>query len=618
MSRLMRDTQTFVATHGGSGVDVEPGANRAALRRLYQYARPYRSTLVAAVVCIVVASALQIVLINQSQLILGAKPETVSGQGFAAQMRSAAAVLLTTGAVQVIFAFGQIFFAKKVALKTVRDLRDTMFGHLHTLELTFYDRSRSGELMSRLVNDTYMLQTALEVDIPALVAAPVLVGAALVSMLVLNWRVTLVAFIVVPPIAWTVTKLGKQLRKIVHAMQGKLGDLQTVLQESLSGIRVVKCFGMEQAERERFARDNQRFYREGMRAARVTAIFRPLGDYLGVVGFVGVLIVGMREITAQPPRLELSGLLVLAVLVQRIAASLNRAGHGVAMLNQAAAVCERAFELLDTKPENVDPPGAPELDPGDGYVRFEDVCFSYDGETEVLSGISFEIPPGRRVALVGPSGGGKTTVANLLPRLYVPTSGQVLVNGQDVGAVSAASVRRCIGVVLQDMFLFSGTVRDNILVARPGASDEEVVAAAEAANAHEFVQRLPHGYDTHVGERGATLSGGQRQRIAIARALLRDPRILILDEATSSLDSESEAVVQAALEVLMRERTSLVIAHRLSTISSADEILVLVGGRIVERGTHEQLIAAHGEYAALWRLQASAPDRGDAAEARDE
>jgi len=452
------------------------------------------------------------------------------------------------------------------------------------------------------VNDTYVLQTALSVDVPSLVAAQVAVTAGLVGMFLLSWRVSVVALLVVPIIAALMWQLGKRMRRIVAAIQAKVGDLQSVLQESVSGVRVVKCFGMEEREAERFLAENQGLYQRGLRAARVTSIFRPLGEYVGIAGFVSVVITGMVEISAG--RLLLSELVPLALLIQRVAAAINKAGRGAAMLQQASAICERAFDLLDTAPEEPDPPDAVELPQSPGHVAFEQVRFAYSADAPVLGGISFEVPPGRRVAVVGPSGAGKSTVANLLPRLYEVTGGRIVVNGHDITHVTRASLRSQIGVVLQDTYLFSGTIRENILVGRAEASEAQMLEAARSANADEFIRGLPKGYDTPVGERGVTLSGGQRQRVAIARALLRDPRILILDEATSSLDSESEAIVQAALEVLMADRTTLVIAHRLSTIAGADEILVLDDGQIVERGTHEDLLALGGQYAALWRIQA--------------
>jgi subfamily B ATP-binding cassette protein MsbA len=396
-------------------------------------------------------------------------------------------------------------------------------------------------------------------------------------------------------------RLGGQVRQITRVMQARLADLNARLQERLSSVRVVQLFAMEEYEREQFSRVNRETMKANLAAARITSALYPGVEFVALFGMIVVVaIAGWQVISAQ---LGTAVFFMFLVVLQRAGSQLSRLGRIRVAIQQALGAGERVFELLETESEVVEAPNAEVLPPVRGEVTFEHVTLRYRGGEEALRDVSFTIRPGEVVALVGPSGAGKTSLANLILRFYDPTEGTIHIDGRDLRRVTLSSLRGQVGTVPQETLLFGGTVHDNIVYGRIQATRDEVIAAAAAANADEFIAALPAGYDTPVGERGVKLSGGQRQRIAIARALLRNPRILILDEATSSLDAESEALVQEALERLMEGRTTLVIAHRLSTIRHADRILVLSDGRIVEEGTHIDLIRRQGVYSRLYERQ---------------
>lgn len=587
---------------------LRTGEAQQSLGRLWPYLRPHRRTLLLAAVTTVVSAATGILIFYLIRYLLSdevlAAPTVWEGLS---HMLPAAALFLTVATIQLVFAFGSVFFLNQTALKLIRDLRAAMFRHLHTLSLSFYDRARTGELGSRLVNDTAILQYSLTTDLRNLLAAPVVIVVGLAMMFKMSWSVSLAALVIVPMVTFIIARLGRMIRKITAQTQEAIGSMQARVQESVSGIRTIKCFNLEAREAERFGRENQQVYRMGMRAARAIGVLQPLSEWIAAIGFIVVVMVGAFEIIRG--RLSYGDFMALAAIVLRVGGNINREGRSLATLQQAAAIVDRIFEFLDM-PSEVPDVGAPaegdgtgELHMTCGEVRFEGISFSYVNGEEVLHNISFEAQAGQMVAVAGPSGSGKTTVVNLIPRLYQQARGCITIDGQDTAGVSLASVRSQIGVVSQDDFLFSGTIRENILVGRPKATDEEVEAAARAANAHEFIMGFPKGYDTVVGERGVTISGGQRQRITIARALLRNPRLLILDEATSALDAESEAQVYRNLAQWKGDRTVIIVAHRLSTLNHADKILVLDGGRLVEQGSHAELLAQKGLFASLHRLQ---------------
>ncbi len=514
---------------------------------------------------------------------------------------SALGLVVVVGIAKGVLYYSSRITVAVIARRAIVHLRRQLFEHLQFLPLRFFEDRRTGSLISNVLADTVLVRNIMVNDIGNIIVAPVSILGALVLMFLINWPLTLVTLILLPIMAAGIYLAGKKIKQATAEAQERLGGVGSVLEETLGGIRVIRLFGMEQPQADKFEVENTSNAEANLQAEKVRALMVPLIELISIVGFGLAILVGAREVLMG--RLQLEQLVNLLVFVQLIGTNSTALFRLNSTLQQGSAAADRLFSVLDTERDEQDEPGAEDADRLEGEITFDDVSFTYDGAESVLKHVSFTIRPGESVALVGPSGAGKTTVANLIPRLYEPQAGRILIDGVDIRRYTLASLRRQIALVPQETLLFSGTIRDNILFGNPEADAEQIQKAAEAAYADEFIARLPDGYDTVVGERGVKLSGGQRQRIAIARALLRDPRILILDEATSSLDSESEALVQAALKNLLQNRTALVIAHRLSTVRDADRIIVLSGGRIVEEGTHSELLSAGGAYSKLYRTQ---------------
>ena len=519
------------------------------------------------------------------------------------QLLHSTVVLFCYLVVAAIATGGATYMGEWLGQKVLLDLRATVFEHLQMLSMRFFDQSRSGELISRVNNDTLLLQTTLSANLSVLIIAPVTALWMTIRMLQLSWRLTLL-MVVIGPVVYLVTRsLGSRVRRYSRLTQERMADLTTNIAEGFSRIHVFKIFGMEPEVVERVGGAAQGVLRAELRAARMRAFNKIAAAILVSLALCGALLLGAHEILSG--FIAPGALVTFVLLMQSTGHEISRLTRLNLALQRAEAAALRTVELLEEAPGVTDAPDAIRISAVQGRVTFDNVEFSYNSKEPVLKDFSLELKPGQTVALVGPSGAGKTTVANLVPRLYDVQAGRVMVDGTDVRQITQSSLRSFMGFVPQETLLFAGTVKGNIAFGRPEATEEELIAAAQAANAHDFILALPDGYETPVGERGVQLSGGQRQRIAIARALLRNPRILILDEATSSLDRESEAAVHKALVTLLAGRTALIIAHRLSTVRNADKIVVIDSGRIVQQGTHEQLIQQDGLYRRLYESSAT-------------
>lgn len=569
----------------------------ATLRRLFSYLLPYWKTLLVSSVLLLARAGAELI----PPLFQRAIVDEVIGAADLSRLGLLAGLLIAVYALQQLINAADMFIRHALGERFILDLRVRVYAYLQKLSLSFFERTSTGELMSRVTNDVNALEHFVtHGSALTIVDLLRLVGGATI-LFVLDARLALLVLLPVPILAVALRYFNTRIRPIYRHIRARLGDINAQLQDSLSGIRIIQSFVQEEQELARFTTESESYYQARVQGIRYWATFFPSMRFVASLGTVIVLAAG--SIMVVNDSLSLGTLVAFLSYTVAFYEPINRLTEIDNVFQEAIAAGERIFELLDTTADIKDTPDAVKLPPIQGEVRFDDVHFRYGTGDDVLQDVTFHMAPGEVVALVGPSGAGKTSIANLLCRFYDPIRGQILVDGIDVRQVQLSTLRSQVAVVLQDTFLFNTSVRDNLLYGKPNATEEELLAATEAAYARQFIEALPDGYDTEIGERGVKLSGGQKQRLALARALLADPRILILDEATSSVDAEAEYLIQQALDAVLKGRTALVIAHRLSTIRNADKIIALEEGRIVEVGDHRELMERGGLYSQLYQRQ---------------
>jgi ATP-binding cassette subfamily B protein len=572
----------------------EAPSYRRTFARLLGFLRPYKWSLIVSILLAIGSQAAAVVI----AFLTGDGLQEAATSGSREEIWWIALGILVAGLVRALLMMGRRLISGRQALAVEFDMRNGLYAKLQRLSFGFYDRHQTGQLMSRATVDLQAVRFFLGYGLIFFFQHITTVVGVTAVMYVANWRLALAATAITPLIVIVAYRYSTVSHPILRDVQQKMADVATVAEEGIVGVHVVKSFAQEGSEGRKFAGRSEAVFEQSVTANRQRALYVPLLSFLPLVAQAIVLLVGGRMVVNGD--LTLGSFIFFNVLVVMLVQPLRMLGMWIGQSQRATASGERIFEVMDEPEEVTDLPDAVELPAGEGRVRFEHVSFGYDLERPVLRDVDLELEPGRTVALIGHTGSGKTTLATLVPRFYDTAAGRVTVDGLDVKEAKLVSLRRQIGIVAQDPFLFSDTVRENIAFGRPDASQEQIEEAARLAQAHDFVVALPEGYDTVIGERGITLSGGQRQRIAIARALLLDPRILILDDATASVDATTEAKIRLGLRQAMKNRTTIIIAHRLSTLALADELVVLDRGRIVARGTHEDLIQRSPVYREIY------------------
>ncbi len=566
-------------------------------RRVLAYLSPYKLRLFLAIVGVTLSAGLSLVFPAVIQSVV----DSVFEDADLALLDSITLILLVVFLVRSVAAFVQNYNLNYVGERIVVDIRQELYAHLQFLSIKFYTDRRVGELVSRISSDVTVVRTVLTGNISTLLQQSLTLLGSIGIMFWLNWRLTLFIVVLMPIIVVVGFVLGSAIRRMSTRVQDEIAGATVVAEEVFQNIREVKSFVRENYEIQRYNSAIGVAFHAAVKLLTVRSIFGPIIGFFAFAGLALILWFGGREVL--DGRLSAGELIAFLIYGMTVAGSFAGLINLYSQFQEALGATKRVFQILDTAPDIQDSATARELVAVDGSISMRDVRFSYDDGNEVLSCINLDIAAGEIIALVGPSGAGKSTLFNLIPRFYDPDTGVIRIDGHDIRDLTQSSLRQHVGVVPQETLLFGGSIRENILYGKLDADEEELIAAARSANAHDFITALPKAYDTIVGERGVKLSGGQRQRVAIARALLKNPAVLLLDEATSSLDNESEQLVQDALGKLMQNRTTLIIAHRLSTVRIAHRIAVIDAGRLTELGTHEQLIAQQGLYAKLYEMQ---------------
>ncbi len=588
---------------------MESPRYRRTFVRLLGFLRPYRSSMAISVVLAVGSQATTLIATYLTGSVAAALYHDQRGR-----LPWLVGEILALGTARAAMMVARRLIAGRQALAVELDMRTTLYAKLLRLSFGFYDRHQTGQLMSRATVDLQGVRFFLGYGLIFFFQNALTVVSVTVVLFFFEWKLALIVLAVTPLLVVLAYRYSHVAHPTLRDVQQRLADVATVAEENIVGVHVVKAFAQEPAEQAKFVYRSERVFDQTVRANRQRATYVPLISFVPMLATAAVLLIGARMVAHH--MLSVGSFVAFNLYLGMLVLPLRALGMWVGQAQRATAAGERIFEVIDEPEEIADAPDATPLPPGGGAIRFEHVTFEYLDGRPVLHDVELEIPPGRTVALIGHTGSGKTTLTSLVPRFYDATVGRVLVDGADVRHVQLMSLRREIGVIAQDPFLFSATVRENIAFGRGDLSDEEVERAAQAAQAHEFIAKLPKGYDTVIGERGITLSGGQRQRIAIARALAVDPRILILDDATASVDATTEAKIRAGLREAMRDRTTLIIAHRLSTIALADEIVVLDDGRVAARGTHDDLLQTSSVYREIYEHGLLERQFADAVEAR--